>query len=145
MQRRCPAFILKHFHFTLFGHNNTWVCELRVIRTPGARGSKLCVIRTSGGANSVLSAPPGVQTLCYRYQKGVQLRPTNVYFKKPFVFCRMLCFVKNQNRYPDILVLHRLANKQLCLNVGLFVRLHKPTNLKWLSLATTFTSFILNL
>ena len=112
---------------------------------PHPRGCKLRVIRTSGGANSVLSASPGVRTLCYRYQKGVQLRPTNVYFKKPFVFCRMLCFIKNQNRYPDILVLHRLANKQLCLNVGLFVRLHKPTNLKWLSLATTFTSFILNL
>ena len=111
----------------------------------GCANSVLSAPPGPGGANSVLSAPPGVQTLCYRYQKGVQLRPTNVYFKNPFVFCRMLCFVKNQNRYPDILVLHRLANKQLCLNVGLFVRLHKPTNLKWLSLATTFTSFILNL
>ena len=86
---------------------------------PHPRGCKLHVIRTSGGANSVLSAPTGVRTMCYHYQKGVQLRPTNVYFKKPFVFCRMLCFVKNQNRYPDILVLHRLANKQLCLNVGI--------------------------
>ena len=51
-----------------FGHNNTWGCDLRVIRTPGVRSP--CYLHP-WGAFSVLSAPKGGADEAYQSKKAI--------------------------------------------------------------------------